>query len=79
MIPRYTDAEQSCLDLVVAKLDEGSCFDFDYTPRDGDVLILRHESKRYRFRFTGRKWTIDKSTVLTGWRSQMVKDKTGRL
>lgn len=77
MIPRYTAAEQSCLAQVIAKLDDGSCFDFDYIPRDGDVLILRHESKRYRFRFTGR-WKVDESTSLTGWRAQMVREKTGR-
>ena len=78
LIPRYTDAEQSCLALVIAKLDDGSCFDFDYTPRDGDVLILRHETKRYRFRFAGQAWELDDSTSLTGWRAQMVREKTGR-
>ena len=78
-IPRYSDDEQACLDQVIAKLDEGSCFDFEYTPRAGDVLTLRWKArkKRVRFRFERGGWTVDRSTSLTGWRAQMVTTACG--
>lgn len=79
MMPKYSDREQECLEKVLAQLNEGACFDFDYAPRRGDVLTLKHQSKRYRFRFEAAGWTLDRSTSLTGWRAQMVRAKTGRL
>ncbi len=67
--------------MVVAKLEEGTCFDFEYAPEVGDVLTLRwpaRRNQRVRFRFESEGWTVDKSTSLTGWRSQMVTAACGR-
>lgn len=80
-IPRYSESEAACLDEVISKLDDGACFDFDYAPQPGDVLMLRweRESVRWvRFRFESGGWTVDQSTALTGWRSQMVVAERGR-
>lgn len=68
--PRYgDDAAEIC-----AQLNARPCFDFDYTPQPGDVLILAQpdDQPQLRFRYGGGAWSLDESTRLTGWREQMV-------
>ena len=78
MMPRFSAEEQTMQSVAVAGLARG-CFDFDYTPADGDVLRLRLAGRWYRFRFTRDAWEADRSTSLTGWRSQMVAVQRGKL
>ena len=53
-------------------LNKGACFDFDYTPTEGEVLRMKFEDKWYRYRVDNGIWIVDKSTRLTSWRAQMV-------
>ena len=79
MVPRFTAAEQELQTRIIAALDDGSCFDFPYTPVEHDVLSLRVAERQFRFRFSQGTWQIDRSTSLTGWRSQMVEQNQGVL
>lgn len=78
MRPRFNSADRSIQATVLAGLERG-CFDFDYTPTEGDVLRLRLNGRRLRFRYADGTWAADMSTSLTGWRSQMVPMGEGKL
>ncbi|MCB9751362.1 MAG: hypothetical protein H6713_15405 [Myxococcales bacterium] len=84
--PRFNAREQLCVDAIRAALTRGDCFDFDYAPREGDVLRLRarlvtdaRQRRAVRFRFVGGEWTHDLSTSLSAWRQQMIEARRGRL
>lgn len=77
MMPRFNNEEQSMQAVVIAGLARG-CFDFDYTPTSGDVLRLRLAERWYRFRYDSG-WKVDRSTSLTGWRTQMVPLQQGKV
>ncbi|MFT5680076.1 MAG: hypothetical protein ACI8RZ_000981 [Myxococcota bacterium] len=78
MRPRFSDTDRTLQATVLAGLTRG-CFDFDYTPTEGDVLRLKLDGRRLRFRFDDGHWSIDDSTSLTGWRGQMVPMGEGKL
>lgn len=69
MRPKYTSSAEA----VAEALNARDCFDFEYTPLEGDVLTLSQPGggRPLRFRYTDA-WALDYSTSLTGWRSQMV-------
>jgi len=44
---------------VLLNLNEGNCFDFDYTPKEGDNLVINHSDRTYvrlSFVFRNGSW-----------------------
>ena len=76
--PRFNEDEAQLQQQVLDGLARG-CFDFEYAPRDGDVLKLRSGERWFRFRYQRDQWSIDLSTSLTGWRAQMVPMTRGKI
>lgn len=77
--PVWSEGDRSRIDAALEALDAGTCFDFDYTPEEGDVIVLRAmEGRTLRFRFMDG-WSLDESTPFTPWRDQMVETQHGRL
>ncbi|TAF66296.1 MAG: hypothetical protein EAZ55_06640 [Cytophagales bacterium] len=70
---RETDLEGECQipseeigaglekEWVLLNLNEGNCFDFDYTPQEGDNLVLRsnHSFKFLSFIYRNNAWYCD--------------------
>ncbi|MCB9679625.1 MAG: TIGR02996 domain-containing protein [Alphaproteobacteria bacterium] len=76
----WTERDHLQIDAVLAALDAGTAFDFDYTAEVGDVLVLRDVgSTVLRFRRGTERWHHDTSNSFAAWRSQMVTTRTGRL
>ena len=70
MMPRFDKSAES----ILAQLRQRNCFDVDYQPQDGDVLMFWG---RLRFRHQDGRWGFDRSSCLTGWRAQMVPLQEG--
>lgn len=86
LMPRFSDDEQACIDALLARLDGGGAFDFDYRPSEGDVLRLRvrlvsgaDQRRNVRFRFLEGRWTHDLSIFVAGWRAQMSERDRGTI
>ena len=60
LVPVYTDTDKFNSLLLAESLNKHSCFDFEFTPKERDVLILRYETQDYRqrfeFSFQNGKW-----------------------
>lgn len=43
---------------ILDQLNNGSVFDFEYAPRDGDALVITLNKKKYAFTYStvGREW-----------------------
>lgn len=70
MVPRFDENAA----VILAQLRQRNCFDVDYQPQDGDVLMLWG---RLRFRHQDGRWDFDQSTALSSWRVQMVPLQEG--
>lgn len=78
-VPKFSEQELSQKEQILALLNNNNCFDFDYQPHEGDFLRLRLNSEKWAaFRFQNQVWKNDRSTVLDGWRSQMVDLDRGK-
>lgn len=58
----FTDDEEQNKDYVVHQLNSRNCFDFDFTPNEGDYLEItdaKNLARKYQFIFRNKKWTID--------------------
>lgn len=76
--PWFDEDDWAQIHTALIRLNDGSAFDWDYSPLPGDVLILRGIGRHaLRFRFDGQ-WEQDTSNPLEGWRSQMETSATGR-
>ena len=78
-IPEFSKQDEELQRLIIKSLNQGDCFDFEYEAEAGDVLSMKLQNRNFRFRFSGKEWEVDKSTSLTGWRSQMILSKKGKL
>lgn len=78
-VPKFSEQELSQKEQILNLLNNNNCFDFDYQPQEGDFLRLRLNSDKWAaFRFQNQVWKNDRSTVLDGWRSQMVDLDQGK-
>ncbi len=84
-LPKWSKETLATRESLLEALREGSCFDFEYEPADGDVLSvwIGSDPQPLRFRYLtslgSAGWTIDSSSGLTHWRSQMVEVRSGPL
>lgn len=59
---------------ILDQLNKGAVFDFEYVPRDGDVLIIKIKRRKYSFKYSTYRgdWakvsnhSIEEEIVLTG-------------
>lgn len=81
-IPSFSNQEKSTKQIILQKLQEANCFDFDYQAQEDDFLSIKIDSKNNHwaaFRFVEGKWVDDNSTSLDGWRSQLVDYNKGKI
>ncbi|MCP4437494.1 MAG: hypothetical protein GY810_00835 [Aureispira sp.] len=58
-MPSFSLANQLSVEFVLTQLNLSNCFDFDYTPSEGDCLKIRHIGSGFlSFIFKNRTWTI---------------------
>lgn len=79
VMTRYNASEQALQTLILDNLNQGNCFDFDYTPQDNDYLRIKGQAansdapKWYRYRYQSKKqqWQIDTTSSLAAWKTQL--------
>lgn len=87
VMTRYNASEQALQTLILDSLNQGNCFDFDYTPQDNDYLRIKGQAtssdttKWYRYRYYSKKqqWQIDTTSSLAAWKTQLEGLEKGKV
>ncbi|MCP4441059.1 MAG: SHOCT domain-containing protein [Aureispira sp.] len=68
--------------IIATHLNAKNCFDFDYEPKEDDLLKIKKRENGarhwYSYRFVAGKWEEDNSTSFDSWRSQHERYRNGK-
>jgi hypothetical protein len=78
----FSNSDTENKEKIVAILNEGNCFDFDYEPQADDYLKIKVNLDRhtwYNFKYEYKNWQDDRSTSFSGWRQQLEQHERGAI